>query len=80
MLPIAPCLLKTMHGPHDWAYTSWGGGHMVRIGDTDEKGYKEWHCIGLDYLPRHRGYAQRRWITPYTPKHRGTYRPEYWRA
>jgi hypothetical protein len=44
------------HEPHDWWYTSYGGGHELRPGwqPTDpEKGWdetegwvKQWHCPG----------------------------------
>jgi hypothetical protein len=51
-----PCLIWwNEHEAHEWAYTSTGGGHMVDIGSTDEKGYAEWHCPGINYVARHRG-------------------------
>ena len=39
------CLLYEPHGPHDWIYTSEGGGHMIdpAYAGADDK---EWHCPG----------------------------------
>lgn len=47
----AQCMWETSHGPHRWAYTSEGGGHMICVGWTDEKGYKEWDCPGYGPHP-----------------------------
>lgn len=44
------CLLDSPHEEHPWAYTSWGGGHMVSVGETNEKGYREWACPGYTEL------------------------------
>ena len=41
------CFFENAHEPHDWAYTSEGGGHMVSVDDTDSRGYRKWHCPGL---------------------------------
>lgn len=75
-LPTAECLIWWKeHGPHDWAYTSTGGGHIVDIGSYDEKGYKEWHCPGIEYAPKHRSHGSP-WIAQgqtYIPKHRSQY-------
>ena len=41
------CLLRSDHGPHDWYYTSEGGGHMIqeRWAHTGKNPAK-WHCPG----------------------------------
>lgn len=40
------------HPPHDWWYTSWGGGHQLdhepKPGDSDYDLVKKWHCPGRD--------------------------------
>lgn len=61
-LPVHNCLVLDMgllgkhqrHDPHDWWYTSSGGGHQLYDGfvpdhsdwDTIEKNVKQWHCPG----------------------------------
>ncbi len=41
------------HTPHDWWYTSWGGGHQMDEaplpGDPDYNRSKKWHCPGGEY-------------------------------
>lgn len=81
MLPVIPCLIHWhTHQAHDWAYTSTGGGHMVRIGSTDERDYEELHCQGLAHVGRHRGTPVSKWMplpeVHRNPKHRGPYKPE----
>lgn len=41
----ATCMNGDPHGPHQWAYTPEGGGHMVRVG---EPGSREWRCPGRE--------------------------------
>lgn len=44
------------HPPHDWWYTSYGGGHQLHddfvpdngTWDSREKNVKQWHCPGRD--------------------------------
>lgn len=55
----AQCMLETEHDAHRWAYTSWGGGHMIELGLTEEKGYKEWDCPGYTPEPRKERVAER---------------------
>lgn len=69
-LPVHMCLVMEMrldgrnpmpkhlafHEPHDWWYTSWGGGHQLYDGwqpsdptlgfDTIERWVKQWRCPG----------------------------------
>lgn len=53
-LPVAVCLFRHAHGPHDWWYTSSDGGHMLYddfvpdkgTWDTMYKHVKQWHCEG----------------------------------
>lgn len=53
--PTNQCLLTNPHEPHDWWYTSSGGGHMLsHITEEDlrvEKGLKKHHCDGVDTRP-----------------------------
>lgn len=44
------CFFDHAHEEHPWAYTSYGGGHMVSVGETNEKGYREWACPGYTEL------------------------------
>lgn len=37
------------HEPHDWWYTSWGGGHQLAFYDPDEKNVTMWHCPGMRF-------------------------------
>jgi hypothetical protein len=58
-LPIHICVVGELrgqaHDPHDWWYTSRGGGHQQREGwkpdhngwDSMEGSAKEWHCPGI---------------------------------
>lgn len=60
-----------IHDKHVWYYTNEGGGHMLSEEFViDEPPIV---CEGVDYIPRHRGWAVGRWTPePYTPnpKHR----------
>lgn len=55
MPPEHPCLVNSPHGPHNWWYTSYGGGHQMNadfdpvtdpIAAACEKNLKQWHCPG----------------------------------
>jgi hypothetical protein len=49
-LPVNQCLLTNPHNPHDWWYTSSGGGHMLAessVGDPLERNQKQHHCQGI---------------------------------
>jgi len=49
--PTTQCLLSNAHAPHEWWYTSSGGGHMLYTIDASdlncEKGLKKHKCPGL---------------------------------
>lgn len=51
MPPTHECLLKGLHEPHDWWYTSSGGGHMLDEefkDDPREKNVRQLHCPGKE--------------------------------
>lgn len=81
MLPVTQCLITWhTHQAHDWAYTSTGGGHMVRMGSYDEKDYSEYHCLGLSHVGTHRGTPRSMWDLRDYPRggaHAGLYRSEH---
>lgn len=63
-LPTHNCLVLDLglvkewpHKPHDWWYTSYGGGHQmyagfdpkINVADANlEKDLKRWHCPGKE--------------------------------